>query len=82
MQALFSKLKWQCRRGMLELDLILNRFLADSFPKLSSQQVASFEKLLLTPDPLLYHWLIGMDQPEDKEFLELVELIRMQNSFS
>ena len=41
-----ERLRWQCRRGMLELDLLLNRFLESAYADLSVQQRTDFVRLL------------------------------------
>ncbi|MFC3909275.1 succinate dehydrogenase assembly factor 2 [Legionella dresdenensis] len=74
-----AKIKWQCRRGMLELDLILNRFIDNKLDNLAEPQILSFEKLLLTPDPELYSWLIDSHFPTDKEMLSIVELVKLHS---
>ena len=71
-----AKLKWQCRRGMLELDLLLEAFIP-YLSKLSTRQLASFEKLLSVPDPMLYDWLMSKDSPKEKELIEIVTLIQL-----
>lgn len=54
-----AKMRWQCRRGMLELDLILLNFLDNHFDVLSNKQKSEFSELLNQPDPILYDWIIG-----------------------
>lgn len=75
-----AKIKWQCRRGMLELDLILNAFIDTSFDNLSEEALNAFEMVLASSDPVLYHWLMGNGDPENKELIPIVDLIRMQYS--
>jgi antitoxin CptB len=71
-----DRLRWQCRRSMLELDLLLERFLAAGYADLSQEQRILFAELLQTPDPELFEWLSGRRQPELPEFEALVALIR------
>ncbi len=71
-----SRLAWRCRRGMLELDLILQRFLETGFPTLNAQQIIYFETLLGCPDPDLFAWLMGHQQPDDYELNQIVTVIR------
>lgn len=71
-----ARLRWQCRRSMLELDLLLERFLADCYSKLSEKQRGRFVELLQTPDPELFAWVSDHCRPEDPDFRELVTLIR------
>ena len=72
-----EKLKWNCRRGMLELDLILSRFLTTQLDHLTTHERIVFERLLSAPDPDIYAWLMGYETPEDTEVLSLVALIRI-----
>jgi antitoxin CptB len=74
-----AKLLWHCRRGMLELDLILNRFIENHLHELTKEQLEAFEKLLNCTDPELYTWLMGYEQPSDKEFIPIVEFIQLHD---
>lgn len=71
-----ARLTWHCRRGMLELDLILQQFLQTRLDTLSAAEVKSFDKLLSSTDPELYAWLMGEAQPLDSELESIVALIR------
>ncbi len=51
-----GRLRWRCRRGMLELDLVLARFLQRHCARLTVQQLAEFDELLDLPDQDL--WLL------------------------
>lgn len=75
-----AKIKWQCRRGMLELDLILNEFMTTHFDQLSPVKIEQLEALLTYPDPQLYVWLIGQEEPTDQELAEIVHTIRALHS--
>ena len=71
-----SRLTWHCRRGMLELDLILQSFLEKGLSKLNERQIKQFNDLLEHIDPQLFAWLMGHEEPEDKELAEIVAFIR------
>lgn len=71
-----ARLSWHCRRGMLELDLILQRFLEKRLDQLSTQEINAFDSLLSCTDPELFAWFMGHVEPEDKELKEIVALIR------
>ena len=73
-----AKIIWQCRRGMLELDLILTDFIDNRLDDLTYAQIDAFESLLTTADPLLYAWLIGTGNPVERECISIVDLIRHQ----
>lgn len=71
-----AKLNWQCRRGLLELDLFLAPMVQDKFQAFDETQLALFEKLLEHPDPDIIMWLMGADLPHDGVFLELIAFLQ------
>jgi antitoxin CptB len=71
-----ARLRWQCRRGMLELDAILQPFFERYFLTLSPLQQAHFELLLTCKDQDLFTWLIGNGQPQDKGLCEILAVIK------
>lgn len=73
-----ARLAWHCRRGMLELDLILQRFLEQGLDKLSAEELNAFDSLLSCTDPELFAWLMGQLDPEDNELKAIVTTIRNQ----
>lgn len=72
-----SRLYWQCRRGMLELDDLLQGFFKKSIDTLSPQQLESFEALLKSPDDLLLEYLMERTIPVDAGMAQIVRKIRM-----
>jgi len=77
MSALMSKakLRWACRRGMLELDVLLAPFVEEGYDALSEQQKADFERLLACDDPDLFAWFMGHNRSDDAAIQALIELI-------
>jgi len=71
-----QRLRWQCRRGMLELDLLLERFLEVGYPKLSEGEKAVFTSLLDYQDQDLHEWVMGQAEPEDEDMRRLVARLR------
>lgn len=71
-----ARFKLHCRRGMLELDLILNTFCNNRLEHLSPQEIKAFDLLLNCTDPELFSWLMGHEDPQDSELIEIVALIR------
>lgn len=71
-----AEIKWACRRGMLELDFILDEFLAHGFKSLSSSQQDDFQTFLTNSDPDLYAWLMGFRQPEAENDIRMVKIIQ------
>jgi len=76
MNTTIAKLRWNCRRGMLELDLLLLPFLERIFPNLSVEDQTLFEKVLACTDQDLYNWLIGHEQPSDTQLTAMIARIR------
>jgi antitoxin CptB len=74
-----AKLKFQCRRGMLELDLILQKFLDKHLDTLTVQDGLFFEQLLREQDPDLYAFLMGYETPNSEELKEIVAFIQSCN---
>jgi antitoxin CptB len=71
-----ERLRWQCRRGMLELDMLLEGFLHQHYLSLSPRLQRLFHQLLDFPDPIIHSWCVGGENPDDDEFHELVQSIR------
>jgi len=70
-----ARLRWRCRRGMLELDLVLAAFLAQGYAQLNDTQKQQFDRLLNETDPNLYDWLIQHRECPDPEFANLLNFI-------
>lgn len=77
MSALMSKakLRWACRRGMLELDVLLAPFVEEGYDALNEQQRVDFERLLACDDPDLFAWFMGHGKSTDRAIQALIELI-------
>jgi antitoxin CptB len=61
---------------MLELDLLLNRFLDTAFAELDAAQRVTFNRLLAYQDQILYDWLMGHAVPADADIRDLLQRIR------
>lgn len=75
LQEKIKRLRWQCRRGMLELDILLHGFLDKNYVNLSICDQDLFEKLLTYSDQELYHCLIKRQSVEDKTMQALIKRI-------
>ncbi|MHB8534654.1 MAG: FAD assembly factor SdhE [Sulfuricaulis sp.] len=72
----FERLRWRCRRGLLELDLTLQNFLHQGYHGLSAAEREAFDKLLALPDDSLLAYVQGTRNPPEKELMCLVSKIR------
>lgn len=75
-----AKLQWQCRRGTVELDLILSRYLHNGYALASPTTQQRFQQLLQLEDDLLLAYLLQAHLPVPEEFATLVANIRQINS--
>ncbi len=69
------RLRWQCRRGMLELDHLLDRFLDLGYRGLSLAQRLDFVRLLAEQDQRLSDWFMSRAEPPDVALRDLVRHI-------
>jgi len=72
-----DRLRWQCRRGMLELDLVLCRFLDRGLATLDPAGRDAFGKLLTLPDTVLLDVLMGRQPLSDPALEAIAERVRM-----
>lgn len=68
-------LRWRCRRGMKELDKLLEHYLLNHFENASSGEQEAFEALLTLPDPLLFDYLLAEQKPDKKSLQNIVNQI-------
>jgi len=58
-----GKLRWRCRRGMKELDLLLTRYVDEQYREAAPDHRQAFRRLLDCHDPLIYDYLLGRVSP-------------------
>ena len=73
------RLIWACRRGMLELDVLLAPFVEHEYDGLAEEQQQVFERLLACDDPDLFAWLMGHQAAATLEFQAMVDFILERN---
>jgi len=71
-----AALRWSCRRGMLELDLILRQFLETEYRHLTPPEQGLFKALLTRVDTELFAWLFGNPVEAEASFLPLLKKIQ------
>ena len=70
------RLRWRCRRGMRELDRLLERWLDGGWSSSSESERGVFLRLLDCEDDKLWHWFMGHEDATDAELDALVRRIR------
>ena len=74
--ARLNRIQWRCRRGMLENDIVLTRFLDARGDALTEDEVAMLDRLLDLPDNELWDIIAGRQQPADAFVAPLVADLR------
>lgn len=68
-------LKWRSRRGMLELDVLLEPFTSEALPELDDQDQLTYVRLLECEDPDLFSWFMSDARPEDPQLSRMVDTV-------
>lgn len=71
-----KRLRWRCRRGMRELDQLLERWLDREYAAVSEVERGVFRRLLDCEDDKLWRWFLRHESPDDVEIAALVDRIR------
>jgi antitoxin CptB len=75
-----DRVRWHCRRGMLELDLVLKAFNEQYLETLAAPELDTFRRILERPDPELLDLVMGHCEAEDTAERELIGLMRAVDS--
>ena len=67
-----SRLRWRCRRGMRELDVVFQRYLDNDYTQAPEAERRAFEALLEQQDPQLLAYLMGRELPADPDQVHVV----------
>lgn len=70
-----SRMRWAARRGMLELDLVLEPFVQARYAQLDVSDRRRFQQLMLCEDQDLFAWLMRRAQPEDEDLAGIIKQI-------
>ena len=71
-----ARLRWRCRRGMRELDVMLTRYLDRVWESASPAEHDAFVQLVELQDPELFGYLVGRDTPAEASLRHVVARIR------
>jgi len=72
----YSRVMWQCRRGMLELDILLQDFVRQHYAELSGDEKQEFLGLLQQPDPELYELIMDNNGFREGLYASIIDKIR------
>jgi antitoxin CptB len=72
-----ERVRWRCRRGLLELDIVLGRFVERHYATLDEAGILAFDELLDMPDTLLWDMIAGRGEPpQESSQLAVLELLQ------
>ncbi len=71
-----DRVRWHCRRGMLELDLLLQRFVDRHLESLTPDEMERFKAVLDLQDGDLWQLLSGRADVQDERLKPIVAMIR------
>ncbi len=70
-----KRMVWASRRGMLELDLLMQPFAKQCFPTLNPAEQRCFVSLLQQEDNDLFSWLLKKETPDDPKLATMINRI-------
>lgn len=70
------KLRWRCRRGMKELDLLTFHYLEHFYPVASLEEQQAFADLMELQDHLIMNYIIGVEQPTDMIITNIIKIMQ------
>ena len=74
-----NRVIWHSRRGMLELDIVLETFVKQHYLSLDADQRQLYRRLLACEDQQLYDWFLKKQPAADPELAAMIELILAYN---
>lgn len=74
-QELIAKIRWDCRRGMLELDYIFDHFLKSDIHRFPVEELVEFQKFLENQDPDLFAWFLGYEKPDNELDVKWLKIV-------
>lgn len=75
-----ARLRWRCRRGMRELDVLLERYLQERYPSAPAAEQQAFQALLELPDPELFAYLTGREVPAQPQWVHVIAKLTESHS--
>jgi antitoxin CptB len=69
------RLRWHCRRGIKEVEVLLLPFFEQHYAELSEQDKQLFEKLLDQHDVDMFEWFTHRSVPEQEDLAKIVSMV-------
>ncbi|NVK32622.1 MAG: succinate dehydrogenase assembly factor 2 [Gammaproteobacteria bacterium] len=71
-----DRLRWRCRRGMKELDVVMTRYLEHHYLSADAEEREAFEVVLQIEDPELFPLVMGKTEPDNPKIARVIEKLR------
>lgn len=71
-----ARLRWRCRRGTREMDLLLESFLDEYYEDLPEDQQLVFARLLEESDVDILDWVMGKTRPAETAYHRVIEILQ------
>jgi antitoxin CptB len=71
-----ERVRWRCRRGLLELDIVLGRFIEHRYTVMDNEQRLVFDELLDMPDTELWDVITGKKEPTHAHHRVVLEWLK------
>ena len=72
-----KRLRWKCRRGMKELDVLFERYLFNHLPEADSAMQSAFVELVDTEDPVIIDYLSGKSLPPNPLITDILQKMQI-----
>ena len=72
-----DRVRWRCRRGMLELDIVLQRFVDKHYTQLNETELQQFDALLNLPDNDLWDMITAKKEMGDIKLQPMLRLLQI-----
>lgn len=69
------RLRWQCRRGIKEVEVLLEPFFEECYVGLCAEDKLLFEKLLEQHDVEMFEWFTHRSKPEQPDIAKMVRMV-------
>ena len=74
-----SRLLWRCRRGIREMDILLQQFMEQCYATLSADEIKTFDTFLNEADLDILAWIMGRSSPANPAYEKLVRQLQRLN---
>ena len=71
-----DRIRWRCRRGMLELDIVLQGFVDKHYMQLDEIELKHFDSLLSLPDNDLWDMITSKKKVKDIKLQPVLQLLQ------